>query len=290
MANLHGWVLGLICLLVAPGQGASDPDATVIDRRGNRFEVSKLTYQGTGELEIWVAGERRLVNLDDVDRLRLSGEPRDEELSIVLDLRGGGELRGSIYSGGAGSVPHGEATGGGQPLQRFSGVTALGPFLSRLSDITEIILHHEGPAEAQAALRATVVTVEGNRLELRDLRFRNTRKFSFDQGRKRRALDMERIDRIEFGDTTPNTETRHVTITFRSGKVALGTVDAGTVRLSGETDRQYELRVGGALTGTARSGGIRMGLHQIKLIRFAAPPEPDPIDDSGSGPAESVAD
>ena len=155
-------------------------------------------------------------------------------------------------------------------MQRFSGVTALGPFLVRLSDIREILLHHTSPAEAAPDLRATVITVEGRRLEVRNLRYRNDTHFDFDQGRKQRSQQMERVKRIEFADTTPNTEVRAVTISFRSGKVVQGTVDAGTVRLGGETDRQYARRVGAAFTGQGPSGGLRLGLHQIKLIRFEA--------------------
>ena len=53
--------LALASLLAGAWPASAEYEATVIDRRGNRFEVSKLTYQGTGELEVWVAGVRRLV-------------------------------------------------------------------------------------------------------------------------------------------------------------------------------------------------------------------------------------
>ena len=117
--------LALAALLADACPASAEYEATVIDRRGNRFEVSRLTYQGTGELEVWVAGERRLVNLADVDRLRLEGEPRDEELGIHIVLRTGGELRGRIYSGGASAVPHADAVGGGD---RCSGSRASPPW------------------------------------------------------------------------------------------------------------------------------------------------------------------
>ena len=59
-----------------------------------------------------------------------------------------------------------------------------------------------------------------------------------------------------------------MTVTFRTGRTTQGTVDASTVRLAGETNRIYEVRVGSAFTGSSVTGDFGIGLHDVKLIRF----------------------
>ncbi|MFH1566665.1 MAG: hypothetical protein ABIL09_01605 [Gemmatimonadota bacterium] len=270
---VFGVAAAAVMLAGAP-PAAAQIRATVIDRGGNRYEVSGLAYQGRSELEVWIGGERRLVSLAEIDRLRLSGEPADENLPILLTLRTGGELRGTIFAGGSGVVPQGSTGGGAQPTQRFTGVTDLGPFLVRLSDVGEVLFRHEGEARPEPDLRASIVTAQGERFEVRGLRYRSGTQFEYLQGPRARSLEMERLARLEFADAAPNTETRQVTITFRSGKVVQGTVDAGTVRLAGETDHQYEMRVLSAFTARTASGPIRLGLHQVRLIRFEEPARP----------------
>jgi len=51
----------------------------------------------------------------------------------------------------------------------------------------------------------------------------------------------------------------------------MGTVDAGIVRLSGETDKSFYDRVNAALTGRTSAGPFSMGMHDIKQIRFKRP-------------------
>ena len=79
---------------------------------------------------------------------------------------------------------------------------------------------------------------------------------------------MGRISRLNFSKAAAGTESRTVTVTFRSGRTTQGTVDASTVRLAGETNRIYEERVGSAFTGSSGTGDFGIGLHDVKLIRF----------------------
>ncbi len=48
----------------------------------------------------------------------------------------------------------------------------------------------------------------------------------------------------------------------------MGTVEASTVRLSGETDKSYFERVNKAFTGKVGSGPFGIGMHAIRHIRF----------------------
>ena len=67
----------------------SDIVATVVDRAGNRHEVSKLTYQGGDDIEIYVGNQRRILKMQDVDRLTMRGDKNDEEQQVTITLRTG---------------------------------------------------------------------------------------------------------------------------------------------------------------------------------------------------------
>lgn len=260
--------LWLLCLALLCGRAEAQIQATIIDHSGERFEVSNLAIGGRNELEVWVDGQRRLMPLAQIRKLRVDGGRRDEEVRVTLTLRTGEELSGTILAATRAVIPHHGATSGGQMSLRLSGGTDLGPFVIDLSQVREVLLQHSGPAAAEPHLKATVVTVDGKRFEVEDLRYRGAAAFDYSQGRMRRSKDMSRMARIEFSDTAANTETRSITIHYRSGKTVQGTVDAGTVRLAGETDRIYDERVNGAFTGKTAIGMLRLGLHQVKLIIF----------------------
>lgn len=246
--------------------------ATVIDRIGNRHEVEKLTFKNRKEMPYYVGDKRFLVSLEDIDRFRLEGERGDEEQKIVLVLRSGKKINGRVSTGGAGVTPHQDSFGGGQTGNRLSGVTDLGPFFILLSDVKEVILRHDGPAKAerQQVYKATVIDVEGKRYEVSDLRVYDKTRFDYHIGRKKRFKKFAKIAQIEFAEGDGiSAEFRPLTITLRTGKTVQGTVDASTVRISGETDRMYFDRVGSAITGRLAGGGVlAMGLHDVKLVRF----------------------
>ena len=169
-------------------------------------------------------------------------------------------------SGGASphrSVVSGPAAGGG-----FAGRSQLGPVAIQLLDVRDLRFHHQDAAQAGLVLEATVVDREGRRFEVGALRFRGRTDFLYEQGRKRRTKALSTIDQIEFTQAPRATESRAVAITFRSGKVAHGAVDASTIRVPGETDRLFEQRVHEAFTGNTGGAPFAIGLHQIRLLRF----------------------
>ena len=246
----------------------SDIVATVVDRAGNRHEVSKLTYQGGDDIEIYVGNQRRILKMQDVDRLTMRGDKNDEEQQVTITLRTGEVINATIFSGGSGSSPHQDSFGGGLVMQRFGGVTELGPFLILMSEVSDILFLHPDAAKPQVKLKATVINEAGERFEVSNLRFRGKRRFEYFQGLKLRSKEMDRISRLDFSKAASGTESRTVIITFRSGRTTQGTVDASTVRLAGETNRIYEKRVGSAFTGSSGTGDFGIGLHDVKLVRF----------------------
>ena len=243
-------------------------EATVVDRSGNRHEVSRVAIQNRNDIEVYVGDRRRLLMLQDIERFRLEGDPNDEEQAVAITMRTGQTLKGEIITGG-GTSPHQDTFGGGGLVQlNLSGVTDLGPILIMLSDISEVILRHADAAKQQRRIAATVINQDGERFEVTDLVYRGKRRFDYAQGLKLKSKDMARMSRLEFEETSAGTESRTVTITFRSGKSVQGSVDASTVRLAGESHRQYADRIGSAFTGQSRIQPFSIGLHDIKLIRF----------------------
>ena len=199
---------------VAVDAGPSPLKATIIDRYGNQHEVDKFTFQGRQDLEIYVQGQRRLVALNRVAKLRFEGERGDEEQRVVLSLRNGGEEHGMIVTGGS-SSPHQDAVGGGSSGRRFAGVTDLGPFFILASDVREVILRHplgEAPREDRV-LKATTITLEGKRYEVENLRFRGKQRLDFYRGRNKRFIPLAKVERIDFQDGAAADEFRPLTAT-----------------------------------------------------------------------------
>lgn len=244
-------------------------DAVVVDRYGNQHKVERFTYQGRQEIEVYLNDQRRILSFDLVDRMRFEGEPSDEEQVVSLQMRSGKREKGTVISGG-GAAPHQDAIGGGGSRRRFTGVTSLGPFFILVGDVREVILQHpEGEAIPQdLVLKATIITLEGKRFEVEDLRFRGKQRLDFFRGRNKRFIPLEKVDKIDFDDSGASEELRPMTATYWNGRTVMGTVDAGIVRLSGETDKSFYDRVNAALTGRTPAGPFSVGMHHIKQIRF----------------------
>ena len=244
-------------------------DAVVVDRYGNQHKVERFTYQSRQEIEVYINDQRRILPFDLVDRMRFEGEPGDEEQVVSLQMRSGKREKGTVISGG-GSAPHQDAIGGGGSGRRFTGVTSLGPFFILVGDVREVILQHpEGEAIPQElVLKATIITLEGKRFEVEDLRFRGKQRLDFFRGRNKRFIPLKRVDKIDFDDSGAAEELRPMTATYWNGRTVMGTVDAGIVRLSGETDKSFYDRVNAALTGRTPAGPFSVGMHHIKQIRF----------------------
>jgi hypothetical protein len=251
------------------GAATSPLKATIIDRYGNQHQVDKLTFQGRQDLEIYVAGQRQLMALAKISRLRFEGERGDEEQRVVLALRSGAETEVVIQTGSS-SSPHQDAVGGGSSGRRFAGVTDLGPFFILASDIREIILRYPVGeiAPEDKVLKATIITTEGKRIEVENLFFRGKQRMDFFRGRDKRFIPLTKVERIDFQDGAIGDEFRPITATYWTGKTVMGTIEASTVRLSGETDKSYFERVNQAFTGRTGSRPFSIGVHAIKHIRF----------------------
>ncbi len=271
----------LAALWVSASEAATSPlKATIIDRYGNQHQVDKFTFQGRQDLEIYFQGQRRLVELVKVSRLRFEGERSDEEQRVVLMFRNGSQEAGLMVTGGS-SSPHQDAVGGGSSGRRFAGVTELGPFFILASDVQEIVLRHpvgEEPPE-EKILKATIITANGRRFEVEDLRFHGKKRLDFFKGRNKRFIPLEKVARIDFEDGGTGDEFRPITATYWSGKTVMGTVEASLVRLSGETDRSYFERVNQAFTGVMGSSPFAIGMHDIKHIRFRKDSDEEGADD-----------
>ena len=263
-------ILLLAVLWASAGWAATSPlKATIIDRYGNQHQVDKFTFQGRRDLEIYVEGQRQLMPLAKVSRLRFEGERGDEEQRVVILLRNGGEVD-AVMQTGSSSSPHQDAVGGGSSGRRFAGVTNLGPFFILASDVREVVLRHpvgELPPE-EKVLKATIITTEGKRFEVENVLFRGKQRLDFYRGRNKRFIPLAKVERIDFQDGGVGDEFRPITAVYWTGKTVMGTVEASTVRLSGETDKSYFERVNQAFTGQMGSGSFTIGMHAIKHIRF----------------------
>ena len=282
---MAGRTLLLAGALLALGAVASAADvaATLIDRQGNRFELTKLRVRGQSSLGYYLDGARREVPLREIERFRFRGGPREERQALVVHMRSGKVERGTFVI--ASGTPNVEALGGGAPPESATGSTRLGPFTILLRDVAEVVLHHPdaGPVAPKPPLRASVVNERGRRFEVQNLRFRGQREFAFQQGRRQRSLDMGKIERIEF--TESGVETRPVVVTLRSGKTIYATVDASTVRLSGERDLHYHARVDSAFTGYAGSSRFAIGLQDVRLLLLHAQAAADSAAAAGAADA-----
>ena len=262
-------VLGAVCSVAAEGL-----TGTLIARSGNRHELTKIKIRGRSEIEYYVAEQRRLVPLKEVKSNRLDGERGDEEQPIRIELRSGRVETGIAFTGGQGSSPHQDTIGGALARNELSGSTNLGPFITPLNEVRELIFRYpEDSVTSDRRLTATVVAQKGRMSRVRNLTYRGKSDFDFSQGRKKRSLDMALMSKMEFDDGGSGREVRTVAITLRSGKQIQGTVEASIFRLSGETDRQFENRIASAFTGQTADGLFAIGMHRVKLIVFISEEE-----------------
>ncbi|MFA6111505.1 MAG: hypothetical protein WDA75_22330 [Candidatus Latescibacterota bacterium] len=284
----------LLVLWGAAGSWAASPPlkATVIDRAGVQHQVDRFVVQDRLDLEYYVAGHRRIVPLREIDRFRYEGDRGDEEQTVIVILRSGKQETGVALTG-SNMAPHGDASGSGAGISRLTGMTPLGPFSILTSEVREVILRHpeSEPPPAARVLKATVVAVDGKRFELEEVRFRGSERLEYNLGRKPRFVDLTKVSVIDFDDVGPGVEERPVTILLWSGRTIQGTVDASTVRLGGENDRNYFERVNAAFTGRGAAGAFGIGAHAVKQVRFQAVEEPakPPAAPEAAAPADSSA-
>ena len=288
-----GMALALAGLWAMPGLAAQDQvKATVVDRFGNRHEVSRFAYQQRPELEYYVGDVRQIRPFGNIDRIVFQGSRGDEEQAVSVHLRNGATDLGTVLTGGNTAPRAHDSLGGGRAEITFTGASDLGPFYMRLNDVREVIIHHAGgeaPA-AQDSLKAAIITAQGQRFDVAHLRYEGTTRFTFSQGRKRRPVRLEKIARLDFADDETSEAQRPVTITLWSGKTLQGTVDISTSRLPGETDRAFHTRRAAVFTGEGKSGSFAIGLRQVKHVRFEAKEEGDVNAPPSGAPAEGAED
>ena len=267
-------VCGVLFLAVVGSAAASFAQAkikaTVIDRRGNSYNVSKFAFKDRTDIEYYVGDLRRVKPLAKIDRLLLGGERNDEEKPITVFLRDGEIEKGSILAGGLSAPRTEDSFYGGSTDVSFTGVSDFGPFIMRLNEVREVKFRHASRVVArQESLNVVLVTGKGKRFDLEELRYLGRRSLAFVQNGVRRSIAMDKIDRINFAVSQALEEQRPVTIKLRSGIMLQGTVDISMVRLPGETDKNYYTRQNEVFTGTSKTiGAFAIGLQEVKQIRF----------------------
>ncbi len=271
--GVAGWV-GLSGMNAPAEAGPPPLQATIIDRQGNRFDVDRLQYNNRRDIIYYLDGQRRVVSLAAIERLRFIGARNDEQQTLIVTFRSGRVEEGRITVGR--SSPHQDAIGLGGTSPRFSGATALGPFFILANDVSEVLLADTNVIEEDVSLDATVITVDGQRHDVTNLTYRGGHRLRYETGSRRRFADLVKVAMIDFHESMATGGQMPVTIKFWSGRPPIqGTVDADQVRLSGETDQSHYDRVYASWRGRMDNRVLTLGTHQLRQIRFQEADEDD---------------
>ena len=269
---------------------AADIEATVVDRKGVRHAVRKLEIRGSTTLEYYVSGKRRRMDMARIERIHIAGTAQDQEAPVTVTLRTGRIEEGTIIIN-AGSSPDNDISAGGSHVSdRLTGSTSLGPLFVPLSDVRDVFfVHDENEPIVPDAVTGSIVDERGRRFAVSDIRYRGDEAFRFQQGRKKRRVALRHVSRLEFGDS-PGGEMRPVKITYRTGRVVQGEVDASTVRMAGEGDHVYRTRVDSAFTGISPSGvAYGIGLKTVMLVLIDHETDEEASDESRATAEEGVS-
>lgn len=261
-----------LSVMSAVSSDASSLTATVVERSGTRHTVDKIEIKGTTTLEYYLNGRRRLLDMARIDRITFGGTPQEQEVPVTITLRSGKVDKGSLIISG-GSSPHDDLLAGGSHVgDRLTGNSQLGPLTIPLRDVQDVLFEHSDDVPIiPDAVSGSIVDERGKRFVVSDIRYRGDEAFRFTQGRKKRRVALRHVERLEFGEA-PGGEVRPVTITYKTGKIVQGEVDASIVRLPGEVDHVYNTRVDSAFTGVRASGSMYgVGLQHVKLVLIDAP-------------------
>ncbi|NKB69606.1 MAG: hypothetical protein GKR89_21255 [Candidatus Latescibacteria bacterium] len=279
------WEQVVLVLLLLGGSEtgirAEEFQVTLVDRFGNKHEISRFTYQDRAELSYYVGDVNRIRSFAQLDRVVFEGEEGDEEQVIKVHRRGGGSETGSILTGGNSGLRAHDAFGGGYAEIKFNGVTELGPFYIRLNDVREVIFRHPEGSEAprEHLLKATIINTKGESFEVEHLRYFGNTRFKLKQRRLQRPIDMYKVAKIDFIETESREEQRPVTVELWSGKTLQGTVNVSTVRLPGETDKAYYTRQETVFTGRFNGGMFAIGMDVLRQIRFHQEKEEEKVEE-----------
>lgn len=269
---------------------AADIEATVVDRKGVRYAVRKLEIRGSTTLEYYVSGKRRRMDMARIERINIAGTAQDQEAPVTVTLRTGRIEEGTIIINAGSSPDNDIAAGGSHVSDRLTGSTSLGPLFVPLSDVRDVFfVHDENEPIVPDAVTGSIVDERGRRFAVSDIRYRGDEAFRFQQGRKKRRVALRHVSRLEFGDS-PGGEMRPVKITYRTGRVVQGEVDASTVRMAGEGDHVYRTRVDSAFTGISPSGvAYGIGLKTVMLVLIDHETDEEASDESRATAEEGVS-
>ena len=269
---------------------AADIEATVVDRKGVRYAVRKLEIRGSKTLEYYVSGKRRKMDMARIERIHIAGTAQDQEAPVTVTLRTGRIEEGTIIINAGSSPDNDIAAGGSHVSDQLTGSTSLGPLFVPLSDVRDVFfVHDENEPIVPDAVTGSIVDERGRRFAVSDIRHRGDEAFRFQQGRKKRRVALRHVSRMEFGDS-PGGEMRPVKITYRTGRVVQGEVDASTVRMAGEGDHVYRTRVDSAFTGISPSGvAYGIGLKTVMLVLIDHETDEEVSDESRATAEEGVS-
>ena len=269
---------------------AADIEATVVDRKGVRYAVRKLEIRGSTTLEYYVSGKRRRMDISRIERIHIAGTAQDQEAPVTVTLRTGRIEEGTIIINAGSSPDNDIAAGGSHVSDQLTGSTSLGPLFVPLSDVRDVFfVHDENEPIVPDAVTGSIVDERGRRFAVSDIRHRGDEAFRFQQGRKKRRVALRHVSRLEFGDS-PGGEMRPVKITYRTGRVVQGEVDASTVRMAGEGDHVYRTRVDSAFTGISPSGvAYGLGLKTVMLVLIDHETDEEASDESRATAEEGVS-
>ena len=269
---------------------AADIEATVVDRKGVRYAVRKLEIRGSTTLEYYVSGKRRRMDMARIERIHIAGTAQDQEAPVTVTLRTGRIEEGTIIINAGSSPDNDIAAGGSHVSDQLTGSTSLGPLFVPLSDVRDVFfVHDENEPIVPDAVTGSIVDERGRRFAVSDIRYRGDEAFRFQQGRKKRRVALRHVSRLEFGDS-PGGEMRPVKITYRTGRVVQGEVDASTVRMAGEGDHVYRTRVDSAFTGISPSGvAYGIGLKTVMLVLIDHETDEEVSDESRATAEEGVS-
>ena len=269
---------------------AADIEATVVDRKGVRYAVRKLEIRGSTTLEYYVSGKRRRMDMARIERIHIAGTAQNQEAPVTVTLRTGRIEEGTIIINAGSSPDNDIAAGGSHVSDQLTGSTSLGPLFVPLSDVRDVFfVHDENEPIVPDAVTGSIVDERGRRFAVSDIRHRGDEAFRFQQGRKKRRVALRHVSRLEFGDS-PGGEMRPVKITYRTGRVVQGEVDASTVRMAGEGDHVYRTRVDSAFTGISPSGvTYGIGLKTVMLVLIDHETDEEVSDESRATAEEGVS-
>ncbi len=137
-------LLILLSVAFTPKAGSAsqqDSRSIVLDRKGNRFEVSNLLLGGRNDLVFTAGKQRYRIKFNQIRKVELQGHSADEKKSIVVTLRDGKVLSGAIFADT--NTPNTSGSIRFRVSKTLSGETKLGKFSLSLKDVRQIVFRHD---------------------------------------------------------------------------------------------------------------------------------------------------